>query len=132
MLRRGVDLDGLRRGVPALLCRDALYGLVRNDSWRSQGAISGSRVHMLEEAGHGGRRCAATPVGRTYVSNDCCACPNQGEQTYNRDGEENLHHLKDIKALIVRAPYSLTCRTEASSSSPSPNLPQPRYELGSS
>jgi hypothetical protein len=46
-------------------------------------------------------------MGRTYVPNDDDARPDQGEKTDNRDGEENLHHEKDIKGSCVRAPYSL-------------------------
>ena len=103
---RRMNLHSERGSVPVLLCRDALYRLMRNEPRRTNGAILGSGIKVISETWPGWGGPTALPMADANVANDCDSRSDQGEEARNRDGENNLHHEKDIKGESVRASYS--------------------------
>ena len=93
-----MNLNNLRRRVPTLLRCNGLKGLMRNKSRSANSTILGGRVEVLAETGLWRGRSTVVLMAGAYVPHDSNCCPDQNEEAGNRNGKEDLHHQKDIKA----------------------------------
>ncbi len=102
---------------------------MRNKSRSANRAILGGRVEVLAETGLRRGRSAVVLMAGAYVPDDSKCCPDQNEEAGNRDGKEDLHHQKDIKA---HAPWGIPFAKLIAESVSNDFVPLDGYELGSS